>query len=106
MKVLLLCGLVLAGAFIAEAADGKELCGMSHDGIKDVMKCMAEHAPPQMKEKAFEIIGEKGDHMAETIKKQCESGVDFGEMVSAVFSERVAEGIKAAYRQCVPPSPL
>ncbi|KAH6945555.1 hypothetical protein HPB50_008931 [Hyalomma asiaticum] len=47
MKVLLLCALVLAGAFLAEAAGGKELCGMSHDGIKDVLKCMAEHAPSQ-----------------------------------------------------------
>ncbi|XP_049515942.1 uncharacterized protein LOC119436787 isoform X4 [Dermacentor silvarum] len=106
MKVLLLCGLVLAGAIIAEAAGGKELCDMSSDGIKDVMKCMAEHAPPQMKEKAFELIGEKGDHIAETIKSKCDSGVDFGEMVSIIFSEKVAEGIKAAYRQCVPPTPL
>ncbi|KAH7983826.1 uncharacterized protein LOC119386870 [Rhipicephalus sanguineus] len=102
MKVLLLCGLVLAGAFLAEAAGGKELCGMSHEGIKDVLKCMAEHAPPQVKEKALGLIAEKGDQAAEIIKSKCESDVDFGEMVSVVFSEKVAEAIKEAYHHCKP----
>ncbi|KAL3173295.1 hypothetical protein MRX96_012418 [Rhipicephalus microplus] len=56
MKVLLICGLVLAGAFLAEAEGGRELCGMTHEGIKGVLKCMAAQAPPQ--EKVAEAIKE------------------------------------------------
>uniref|UniRef100_A0A6G5A615 Putative microplusin n=1 Tax=Rhipicephalus microplus TaxID=6941 RepID=A0A6G5A615_RHIMP len=106
MKVLLICGLVLAGAFLAEAEGGRELCGMTHEGIKGVLKCMAAQAPPQMKEKALGLIAEKGDQAAEIIKSKCESEVDFGQMVSLVFSEKVAEAIKEAYRRCKPPIAL
>ncbi|KAL1429229.1 hypothetical protein MTO96_016558 [Rhipicephalus appendiculatus] len=53
MKVLLVCGLILAGALFAEAANGRELCGLSNDKIKQVLSCMAQHAPPQVKTKAL-----------------------------------------------------
>ncbi|KAL1486035.1 hypothetical protein MTO96_047127 [Rhipicephalus appendiculatus] len=92
MKVLLICGLVLAGAFLADAAGGRELCGLSNDEIKGV------------KSRALEIIGERGDKAADLIKTKCEADVDFGELISTVFSETVANGIKAAYAQCKPAS--
>uniref|UniRef100_A0A131YVG4 Microplusin n=1 Tax=Rhipicephalus appendiculatus TaxID=34631 RepID=A0A131YVG4_RHIAP len=104
MKVLLICGLVLAGAFFADAAGGRELCGLSNDEIKGVLSCMAERAPPQVKSRALEIIGERGDKAADLIKTKCEADVDFGELISTVFSETVANGIKAAYAQCKPAS--
>ncbi|XP_037510093.1 uncharacterized protein LOC119386887 [Rhipicephalus sanguineus] len=100
MKVLLVCGLILAGACFAEAASGRELCGLSNDKIKQVLSCMAQHAPPQVKTKASEILVEKGDSIAEIIKAKCQTNVDFGALVSTVFSEQVANGIKAAYAKC------
>ncbi|XP_065307370.1 uncharacterized protein [Dermacentor albipictus] len=104
MKVLLICGLVLAGAFLAEAASGRELCGLSDDEIKGVLSCMTDSAPPEVKPKALEMLGEKGDKAVELIKAKCETDMDFGEMISTVFSETVATGIKAAYAQCKPAS--
>ncbi|KAL3173293.1 hypothetical protein MRX96_012417 [Rhipicephalus microplus] len=104
MNVMLVYGLVLVGAFYANAQGGKELCGLDHDGIKGVLRCMAEHAPAQVKTKALEILGEKGDSVAEIIKTKCETDVDFGSLISTVFSERVAAGIKAAYNNCKPAS--
>ncbi|KAL1429228.1 hypothetical protein MTO96_016557 [Rhipicephalus appendiculatus] len=92
MKVLLVCGLVLIGAFFANAEGGKELCGLSHDDIKGV------------KTKALEILGEKGDNVAEIIKAKCETDVDFASLISTVFSEHVATAIKAAYNHCKPAS--
>ncbi|KAL3173294.1 hypothetical protein MRX96_012417 [Rhipicephalus microplus] len=92
MNVMLVYGLVLVGAFYANAQGGKELCGLDHDGIKGV------------KTKALEILGEKGDSVAEIIKTKCETDVDFGSLISTVFSERVAAGIKAAYNNCKPAS--
>ncbi|XP_037567656.1 uncharacterized protein LOC119448410 [Dermacentor silvarum] len=104
MKVLLICGLVLAGAFLAEADGGRELCGLGNDEIKKVLSCMADSAPAEVKPKALEILGEKGDNAAVLIKAKCETDMDFGEMISTVFSETVATGIKAAYNQCKPAS--
>ncbi|KAH7983825.1 uncharacterized protein LOC119386878 [Rhipicephalus sanguineus] len=104
MKVLLVCGLVLVGAFFANAEGGRELCGLSHGDIKGVLSCMAEHAPPEVKTKALEVLGEKGDNVAEIIKAKCESDVDFASLISTVFSEHVATAIKAAYNHCKPAS--
>ncbi|XP_075551383.1 uncharacterized protein LOC142584931 [Dermacentor variabilis] len=104
MKVLLVCCLAVAGACLAEAAGGKELCGLTNDEVKGVLSCMAEYAPPQVKPKALEILAEKGDNVAEIIKAKCQSDVDFGALITTVFSERVANGIKAAYAQCKPSS--
>ncbi|XP_065292402.1 uncharacterized protein [Dermacentor albipictus] len=104
MKVLLVCGLVLVGAFLAEAAGGRELCGLSHGDIKGVLRCMAEHAPPEVKTKALEVLGEKGDNVAEIIKAKCETDVDFASLISTVFSEHVAAAIKTAYNHCKPAS--
>ncbi|KAL3173292.1 hypothetical protein MRX96_012416 [Rhipicephalus microplus] len=104
MKVLLLCGLFLAGAFVGEAAGGKELCALSKDKIKEVLKCMVDHAPAQVKSKALEILTEKGDHAAELIKKKCESDADFGVLLTTVFSEKVANAVKTAYGHCKPAS--
>ncbi|KAL1429230.1 hypothetical protein MTO96_016559 [Rhipicephalus appendiculatus] len=104
MKVLLLCGLILAGAFVAEAAGGREICSLSNDKIKEVLKCMADHAPAQVKPKALEIIAEKGDRAAELVKKKCESDVDFGVLLTTVFSDKVASAVKTAYGHCKPAS--
>ncbi|KAL1429224.1 hypothetical protein MTO96_016554 [Rhipicephalus appendiculatus] len=98
MKVLLLCGLILAGAFLAEAAGGRELCGKSNDEIKAVLKCMGEH----LKGKAAAIINSKGDNLAELVQKQCDADIDFVELLEAVFSGDEAEAIKKAYRECKP----
>ncbi|KAL1429223.1 hypothetical protein MTO96_016554 [Rhipicephalus appendiculatus] len=102
MKVLLLCGLILAGAFLAEAAGGRELCGKSNDEIKAVLKCMGEHVPAELKGKAAAIINSKGDNLAELVQKQCDADIDFVELLEAVFSGDEAEAIKKAYRECKP----
>ncbi|KAH7968716.1 hypothetical protein HPB52_010797 [Rhipicephalus sanguineus] len=96
MKVLLICGLVLVGAFLADAAGGKELCESS-----EVNSGRASDPAPacervgDVKPRALEILGERGDKAADLIKTKCEADVDF---------ETVANGIKAAYAQCKPAS--
>ncbi|KAK8777061.1 hypothetical protein V5799_029592 [Amblyomma americanum] len=100
MKVLLVCGLVLAGAFFVKA--GQELCGLDHDQIKATLKCMGEHVNSELKGKASEIIHSQSDNLAELVKRQCEAEVDFGELLKTVFSEEEAEAIKEAYKKCKP----
>ncbi|KAH6945554.1 hypothetical protein HPB50_008930 [Hyalomma asiaticum] len=135
MNVVLLCGIVLAGAVFAEAASGRELCGLTNDKIKQVLDCMVQHAPPQVrakalelfgekgdsiaaiikakcqsdvdfvKTKALEVLGEKGDNVAEIIKAKCESEVDFASLISTVFSGRSRARKRSETRRRVPAAP-
>ncbi|XP_075735505.1 uncharacterized protein LOC142776183 [Rhipicephalus microplus] len=99
MKLLILCGLLLAGALLAEAG-GQELCALDHDQIKKVLSCMGEHVNSELKGKAKEIITSQGDNLAELVKRQCEAEVDFLELLKTAFSEEEADAIKKAYGEC------
>ncbi|KAH6945557.1 hypothetical protein HPB50_008933 [Hyalomma asiaticum] len=92
MKVLILCGLLLAGALLADAG-GQELCGLDQEQIKKVLTCMGDHVNSELKGKAKEIIHSQGDNLAQLVKRQCEAEVDF---------EEEAEAIKKAYSECKP----
>ncbi|XP_077560144.1 antimicrobial peptide microplusin-like [Haemaphysalis longicornis] len=98
MKVLFLCGLIMAAAMFVEA--GHEICEKDHDQVKALLTCMAEHVPAEVKEKAMDIIHKQGDNAAEFVKKQCEVGVDFVEVLKKVLTEEEAAAIRKAYKDC------
>ncbi|KAL3173296.1 hypothetical protein MRX96_012419 [Rhipicephalus microplus] len=50
MKILLLCGMILAGALFAEAATGRELCSLTNQEFKKLLKCMGDHVHPELQE--------------------------------------------------------
>ncbi|XP_075551435.1 uncharacterized protein LOC142584950 [Dermacentor variabilis] len=102
MKVLLLCGVILAGAFLAEAAGGSELCSLSNEEFKVFLKCMGDHVNQEFKATVKEVIGDKTDRAYDIFKKQCEAGVDFGAVLTTVFSDQVASSVRSAYAQCKP----
>ncbi|KAL1429225.1 hypothetical protein MTO96_016555 [Rhipicephalus appendiculatus] len=102
MKVLLLCGMILAGAFLAEAATGSELCSLTNEEFKELLKCMGDRVNPEFKETVKQVIGGKTDKVYEIFKKQCEAGVDFGALLTSVFSENVAVSVRSAYAACKP----
>ncbi|XP_037559707.1 uncharacterized protein LOC119436788 [Dermacentor silvarum] len=102
MKVLLLCGVILAGALFAEAAGGSELCSLSNEDFKVFLKCMGDHVDPEFKATVKEVIGDKTDSVYAIFKKQCEAQVDFGALLTTVFSDRVAGSVRSAYAHCKP----
>lgn len=67
-----------------------------------MLKCMIDHIPSEHKEKASDLVQKQGDNIAELIKKQCEAGVDFGEVVKKLLSEEEGATVRNAYRECVP----
>lgn len=100
MKALFVCALIVAGAFVVQGA--QELCGLNNGQIKTVLKCMADHAHSELKGKAQEIIKSQGDNLAQLVKRQCDAGVDFEEVLKTVFSAEEAAAIRQAYKQCKP----
>ncbi|XP_077531616.1 uncharacterized protein LOC144144004 [Haemaphysalis longicornis] len=100
MKVLLLCGLILAAAMYVQG--GHEICELSHEQITVMLKCMADHVPAEHKEKALDLVHSQADNIAELVKKQCEAGVDFGEVMKKLLSEEEGAAVRKAYTECHP----
>ncbi|XP_075737618.1 uncharacterized protein LOC142777189 [Rhipicephalus microplus] len=102
MKILLLCGMILAGALFAKAATGRELCSLTNQEFKKLLKCMGDHVHPEFQETVRQVIGGNTDKVHEILKKQCEARVDFGTLLTSVFSENVALSVRSAYAACKP----
>uniref|UniRef100_A0A023FSR6 Putative antimicrobial peptide microplusin n=1 Tax=Amblyomma cajennense TaxID=34607 RepID=A0A023FSR6_AMBCJ len=98
MKVLLVCALVVAGAFIVKA--NHELCALNDDQISELVKCMGDHLSAEIKGKARELIQKHGNNVAEILKKQCDANVDFAEKLKSIATPEEAEAVKKAYGEC------
>ncbi|CAN8019668.1 unnamed protein product [Ixodes persulcatus] len=96
MKIALLCSLVLAVVYAVEAG---ELCHMDHEKLASTLLCMSEKMPTELKEKVH-ALNKEATPLPEFIKKHCDLGTDYKEVMKKNLSEEELASLKKAYQEC------
>ncbi|CAN7990766.1 unnamed protein product [Ixodes pacificus] len=96
MKISLLCSLVLASVFVVEAED---FCALNAEKRSSTLHCLGEKLAPEVKGK-FLALNQEGLATGEFVKKHCDEGTDYVEVLKETLSAQELASSKKAYEEC------
>ncbi|EEC20132.1 conserved hypothetical protein [Ixodes scapularis] len=96
MKIFLLWSYVLAAGFVVQA---EELCNMGPERLSSTLRCVSNKISTELQEKVY-ALNNDGTPFPEFIRKHCDLGTDYREILRNNLSEQDIAAIKDAYLDC------
>uniref|UniRef100_A0A0K8RDE7 Putative microplusin n=1 Tax=Ixodes ricinus TaxID=34613 RepID=A0A0K8RDE7_IXORI len=96
MKIALLYSLVLASVFVVEAGD---FCALNAEKRSSTLHCLGEKLAPEVKGKLL-ALNQEGSPIGEFVKKHCDKGTDYVEVLKKNLSAQELASLKKAYEEC------